>query len=112
MGDLSIAVNPPGYEMSADIEAIIMAVFQSVSAALRSRQITPEADEALNDYARYWAALGMEPDYMATRCDRVVRRTLARLGLTPEQEAAHEDLLQQLTARCVEFHRAAARRLT
>jgi hypothetical protein len=97
--------------MAADIEAIITALFHDVSAALRAREITPDAERALNDYARYWAELGTDPDYMATRCDRLVRRTLARLQLTDDEEATYEELVQQLIARCVEFHRASSRRL-
>jgi hypothetical protein len=97
--------------VNADIEVIVLAVFTNVGAAFRARQVTPDADSALNDYARYWAALGADSDHMATRCDSVVRKALARLKLTPEQVASHEDLVQQMIARCVQFHRVAPRQL-
>lgn len=100
-----------GVVMAADIETLILAVYSGVGAAFRARAITPDAESALNDYVRYWADLGSGPDHMTTRCDHIVRHTLSRLKLTPEEAASHEELVQQMIARCLQLHRSAPRRL-
>lgn len=86
--------------MSLNLEEIIEKCFRALPAAFETGKVTPEADQAVYAYVRYWVDLGSPRDRVMLRCERLLHSMHERAAIPPEREPDVPRIARTLSDLC------------